>query len=104
MAERAAIALQDIDLDADLYRDAPQGNGKPALHSPASRTLIVVRAADITPEKIEWLWAGRIARGKHTTIAGDPGTGKSQIAVAVAATVTTGGCWPCDEGRSPVAN
>ena len=46
-------------------------------------------------------WPGRLARGKHTCIAGDPGTGKSQLSTAIAATVTMGGAWPCDEGHSP---
>jgi hypothetical protein len=35
------------------------------------------RRVDIRPEKVEWLWHGRMARGKHTCIGGEPGTGKS---------------------------
>jgi AAA domain-containing protein len=57
--------------------------------------------ADVKPEKIEWLWPGRIAVGKQTLIGGEPGLGKSQVTAALAATVTTGEYWPCDEGRSP---
>jgi putative DNA primase/helicase len=68
------------------------------------RTLIVDRASDIQPEKIGWLWPGRIARGKHTTIAGDPGTGKSQAMLSIAAAFTTGGILPCNEGRAPLGN
>ena len=66
--------------------------------------LVSRRAADIVPERIEWIWPGRLARGKHTTVAGEPGTGKSQVTVAITATVTTGASWPCGEGRSPVGN
>ena len=66
--------------------------------------LVSRRAADIVPEKIEWVWPNRIARGKHTTVAGEPGTGKSQQSIATAATVTTGGEWPCGEGRSPLGS
>jgi hypothetical protein len=67
------------------------------------RKILVARnASDIVPEKVEWLWSGRLARGKHTCIAGEPGTGKSQVGVAIIAAVTTGGEWPCGEGRSPV--
>ena len=33
---------------------------------------------------------------------GRTGLGKSQITAALAATVTTGGIWPCDEGRAPL--
>jgi hypothetical protein len=69
-----------------------------------SATLVSRCAADIAPEKIEWLWTGRLARGKHTCIAGEPGTGKSQLAIAIIATVTTSGDWPCGEGRAPLGN
>jgi hypothetical protein len=60
--------------------------------------------ADVQPEKIEWLWPGRIAIGKQTLIGGEPGLGKSQITAALAAAVTTGGAWPCDEGRAPLGS
>jgi hypothetical protein len=66
--------------------------------------LVTRCAADIEPERIEWLWPGRLARGKHTCIAGEPGTGKSQLAIAITAAVTTRGEWPCDEGRAPLGN
>ena len=66
--------------------------------------LISRRAADIVPKRIDFLWPGRIARGKHTAIAGEPGDGKSQLSVYVAATVSQGGEWPCGEGRAPVGN
>ena len=66
--------------------------------------LISRRAADIIPKRIDYLWSGRIARGKHTAIAGEPGDGKSQISVYVAATVSRGGEWPCDEGSAPIGN
>jgi len=66
--------------------------------------LISRCADDIVPEKIEWIWPNRIARGKHTCIAGEPGTGKSQLTISIVAAVTTGGEWPCGEGRAPVGN
>ena len=59
-------------------------------------------AANIEPERIEWLWPGRLARGKHTAIAGEPGDGKSQLSIFVAATISRGGEWPCREGRAPL--
>jgi hypothetical protein len=71
---------------------------------PESGGLIVHRAPEITPTKIEWLWPDRIARGKHTTIAGDPATGKSQVTISIAAAVTTGGDWPCKEGQAPIGD
>jgi putative DNA primase/helicase len=67
-------------------------------------TLVSHSAASIVPKPVEWLWPGRIAIGKQTLIAGEAGLGKSQIGVAMAAAVTTGGPWPCDEGRAPLGN
>src|SRR5262249_14191591 len=65
----------------------------------ASAELITQCAADITPEPVEWLWPGRVALGKLTLIGGEPGLGKSQVAIAMAAAITTGGELPCREGR-----
>jgi putative DNA primase/helicase len=63
--------------------------------------LIIQCAADVTPQPVEWLWPERIALGKLTLIAGEAGLGKSQVSLALAAAVTTGGEWPCREGRAP---
>ena len=71
---------------------------------PAECKLVVRCMADVEPEKIEWLWPGRIAIGKQTLIGGEPGLGKSQITTALAATVTNGGAWPCDEGKAPLGS
>ncbi len=57
------------------------------------------RLSDIEAKPVSWLWPGRIARGKLTIIAGNPGLGKSQITASIAAVVTQGGRWPLD--RSP---
>ena len=54
------------------------------------------RMSEIKRRPIDWLWPGRIACGKVTLIAGDPGLGKSQITAALAGIVTTGGKWPVD--------
>src|SRR5437899_8209744 len=71
-------------------------------NQPSERQLIVQCAADITPEPVEWLWPGRIAIGKQTLLAGEAGLGKSQVTIELAAAVTNGGHWPCDEGRAPL--
>src|SRR5262249_3720665 len=51
-------------------------------------------AASIKPEPILWLWKDWLALGKMHIIAGQPGVGKSTIAMKVAATVSAGGPWP----------
>jgi putative DNA primase/helicase len=57
-------------------------------------------ASDIKAQPITWLWPNRIAIGKQTLVAGDPGLGKSQLTAYLAATVSNGGQWPCAEGRT----
>jgi putative DNA primase/helicase len=94
-------------------RHGANGNSNGATHGDANRDqspprsgseLISRCAADIVPEKLDWLWPGRLARGKHTCIAGEPGTGKSQLLIAIIATLSSGGEWPCNEGRAPIGN
>ena len=72
---------------------------KEAAAAPAVKTLVSQKASEIVPAPVQWLWPGRLALGAMTLFAGDPGIGKSQIAVAMAAAVTTGGPWPCGGGR-----
>lgn len=50
--------------------------------------------ADVVAEKVEWLWPGRIPRGKVTLLEGDPKCGKSTLALDLAARVSTGTAMP----------
>jgi len=70
----------------------------------AGRSLIVRRASEITPEPIDWLWPSRVAIGKQTMIVGEPGLGKSQLTAFMAAAITTGGQWPCNEGQAALGS
>jgi putative DNA primase/helicase len=72
--------------------------------APVVAPLVVRRAADINPQPVLWLWPGRIARGKVTMLAGHPGLGKSQLALGIAAIVTSGGLWPVDRARAERAS
>lgn len=59
---------------------------------------------DIKSKPVEWLWPGRIARGKVTIVCGDPGLGKSLFTVTLAAIVSRGFPWPVDGGHAPVGD
>src|SRR5262245_39680692 len=63
--------------------------------------IVYRRASEIEMRPVEWLWRGRVAIGKHTCLAGEPGTGKSQLAIDFTARVTTGALLPCLEGVAP---
>lgn len=56
--------------------------------------VTIIRGDQITPEAVEWLWPGWLPRGKVTILAGAPGTGKTTLALAIAATLTLAGRWP----------
>lgn len=56
--------------------------------------VILRRGCDVQPVPIDWLWSGWLAAGKLHLIGGAPGTGKTTVAVALAATVSSGGRWP----------
>jgi putative DNA primase/helicase len=55
---------------------------------------ILTRGDAITPEPIAWLWPDWLAAGKLHILAGAPGTGKTTLALALAAAITRGGLWP----------
>jgi putative DNA primase/helicase len=59
----------------------------------------IVRLSDVKPEQVRWLWPGRIATGKLTLIAGDPGLGKSFLTLDIAARVSNGAGWPDASGQ-----
>jgi len=61
------------------------------------------KLADVSPERIEWLWHGRIPLGKLTVLDGDPGLGKSTIALDLAARVSTGRPMPGETITRPPA-
>ncbi|CAK9253598.1 unnamed protein product [Sphagnum jensenii] len=56
--------------------------------------LIIERGDQISLMPIDWLWNGWLARGKLHMLAGAPGTGKTTIALSLAAILTSGGKWP----------
>jgi hypothetical protein len=64
---------------------------------------VLVSLASVEPERLTWLWPGRLPAGKIVTIDGDPSVGKSTLAVDLAAHVSTGKPWPdgatCERGN-----
>jgi len=70
----------------------------------ASGQLITARASDIKPEPVNWLVEGSIPLGAMAVIGGQPGLGKSQIAISFAAAVTTGKGLPNGETFSDIGS
>lgn len=85
----------------DARADKEMASGGNGAESPANGEAVVRCMADVVPQPVSWLWQPRIARGKVTLIAGDPGLGKSQLTAALAACVSVGGKWPVDRASAP---
>ena len=91
-AARQAVQ-REIDSAQVFKPDAP----------PPPDGVLLTCGDSLTPEPVRWLWPSWLALGKLAILAGAPGTGKTTIALAVAATVTTGTHWP-DGTRAPLGD
>lgn len=73
---------------------------RPPLSAPAVQPrfsgAVTVRLSDVRPERVTWLWRGRIPLGKLTLLDGDPDLGKSALTLDLAARVSTGAPMPLD--------
>jgi hypothetical protein len=56
--------------------------------------LVTRTMHEYAPEPMRWIWPGRIAEGKLTLIAGDPGLGKSFLTIDLAARLSRGASMP----------
>jgi hypothetical protein len=64
-------------------REQPQ----PAKEGPRAD---IVCLSDLPPRPIEWLWRDRLALGTLAMLSGDPGAGKTWLALAIAAALSRG--------------
>lgn len=88
-------------LDADRAK-VLDVHAKAQAPKPAEDGVILTCAATLKPEPVRWLWRDWLALGKFHVLAGAPGQGKTTLALAMAAAVTSAGRWPdgsrCDAG------
>jgi putative DNA primase/helicase len=85
-----------------IKRGGSAANGAAKL-DPAPIAVILQDADTLEMETIEWLWLHWLALGKLHLIAGAPEAGKTTIALALAATTSSGSYWP-DRTKAPVGN
>jgi hypothetical protein len=89
----------------DLYEEATgyERNGHKTTHE-----IEDICAADVTTKPVEWLWPGRIPKGKLTMFDGDPDLGKSVVTMDIAARKSTGRDFPdgapCEVGNVLIVN
>jgi putative DNA primase/helicase len=65
---------------------------------------LLINLSDVVSKPIEWLWPDRFPLGKLCLIGGPPSMGKTQIALWIAANVTTGGKWPDSEQHATIGD
>lgn len=73
------------------------------LPSTSINGVITQQLHALPAKSIRWLWPGHIPYGSLTLVIGDPGLGKSQLTLDLAARVTQGATWP-DGADNEVGN
>jgi putative DNA primase/helicase len=107
LAHRLALDVAPPDCDAMDAADIEAGfltdRARAARKGEQRQETFLVRASEIKPQPISWLWKYWLARGKLHIIAGAPGGGKTTIYLSFAAIISSGGTWP-DGTRAAVGN
>jgi hypothetical protein len=65
------------------------------------RAPILVCLQHVQPATVEWLWSPYVPKRKLTLLEGDPGVGKTFLALAIVAAETVGRHWPDAQARGP---
>lgn len=89
------------ELEAALKKALGRGNSKPKSINSDASSLVMANLKSIKMKDVPWKWDGRIASGATTIFAGEPGITKSLLTAEIAAIISTGGKWPCNEGTAP---
>ena len=99
--EMIAIALKQLPVIEDFSTHYAKTD---ASYLNENKVVVRLQAADtIQMEPINWLWEGWLAKNKFHILAGSPGTGKTTIALSLAASITNGAMFP-DESPSKIGS
>lgn len=91
-------------IDSGIKAGVKSPRGPERSGSNQSGSLKLRKASEIKPEPIDWLWEGVIAKRELMLLAGDPGLGKSQVTLSIAAAISNGGHWPASTSRAEKAS
>ena len=83
--------LSDQQIESVLSGKAIEIQPSEVKHNTA---IQIVNMSDIQAQPITWLWDGWLPLGKMTILAGAGGCGKTNLSLALIATITTGGVFP----------
>ena len=102
-AKRNAFFKAEADAFEVQEKTKATGNGGNNGAFPPKAETFLIKASEIKPEPIAWVWKYYLARGKLHIIAGAPGTGKTTIYLSFAAIISSGATWP-DGTRAKAGN
>ena len=71
--------------NSESGRPAHNLSSLPSDPTTTGRRADIVCFADVQPRPVEWLWQDRLASGTLAMPSGDPGAGKTWVALAIAA-------------------
>lgn len=92
-------ALKGLDAFAKFAsKPVPPKSGHPSTSPTNNEETLGLFLSQVQTQQIHWLWEDRIPLGKITILDGDPGMGKSLLAIHIAASVSTG--HPMPDGLS----
>lgn len=95
VVEQAAVWIpsrSDEPLEAFLKSVLGEPPAASEDEKPKGRRAVMVRLSDVPPEELRWLWDPYLPLSKVTLFEGDPGLGKTFVALTLAAAITRG--WP----------
>lgn len=87
-------ALAKIKSAEKFYNEKCRNRAKNDEDASEEPEFIWIRASEVQTKKIRWLWPGIIPLNMSSTIVGDPGVGKTFVAVDIAARISTGRAFP----------
>lgn len=93
--EEAALALAS---DPSIQHGE---DNKDRDRAPAQLPPWTLEDLDLILPDTEWLWQHWLPKGFVTLLVGEPGVGKSALALAVAGIVAQGGTWPSGQASEP---
>lgn len=93
--DKVQLNLLNVNKDLDMLSQIPpKTNEKYANDGINNDGKILYRSfSEIKSKPIGWIWPDKIPKGKISIIAGDPGVGKSQLTINLAATESSGRPW-----------
>jgi len=68
---------------------------------PTHNRIVTVSADQIKQRAIDWVWSGYIPKANLIIVAGNPGTGKTTVALTLAAIISSGGAFPDGNNANP---